>query len=91
MFVMVDDVRKMTSKKSCKPGVYGSFERLLFLFCCCCCGLNSNCFTLSEWILCHFKVFNTTSNLNCRTSVSEQLYMQLIGQHALLHQYRLIF
>ena len=29
---MVDIVREMTSKKSCKFGEYGSFEHLLFLF-----------------------------------------------------------
>ena len=32
MFVMVDYVRKMTVKKSCKYGDYGSFEYLLLLF-----------------------------------------------------------
>ena len=32
MFVMVDYVRKMAAKKSCKYGEYGSFEHLLFLF-----------------------------------------------------------
>ena len=31
MFVMVDYVREMTAKKSCKYGEYGSFEHLLFL------------------------------------------------------------
>ena len=31
MFVMVDCVREMTVKKSCKYGEYGSFEHLLFL------------------------------------------------------------
>ena len=31
MIVMVDHVRKMTVKKSCKYGEYGSFEHLLFL------------------------------------------------------------
>ena len=36
MFVMVDYVGKMTVKKSCRYGKYGSFEHLLFLgFCCC--------------------------------------------------------
>ena len=30
--VMVDCVRKMTVKKSCKYGEYGSFEHLLFMF-----------------------------------------------------------
>ena len=32
MFVMVDYVRKMTMKTSCKYGEHGSFEYLLFLF-----------------------------------------------------------
>ena len=32
MFVMIDYVRKMTAKKSCKYGEYGPFEHLLFLF-----------------------------------------------------------
>ena len=32
MFVMVDYVREITVKKSCKNGEYGSFEHLL-LFC----------------------------------------------------------
>ena len=32
MFMMVDDVREMALKKSCKYGEYGSFEHLLFLF-----------------------------------------------------------
>ena len=32
MFVMVDYVRGMTVKKSCKHGEYGLFEDLLFLF-----------------------------------------------------------
>ena len=32
MLVMVDYVRKMTVKKSCKYGEYGSFEHSLFLF-----------------------------------------------------------
>ena len=32
MFMMVDYVRKMTAKKSCKYGEYGLFERVLFLF-----------------------------------------------------------
>ena len=32
MFVMVDYVREMTVKKSCKYGEYGLFEQLLFLF-----------------------------------------------------------
>ena len=32
MFVMVDFIREMTVKKSCKYGDYGSFEHLLFLF-----------------------------------------------------------
>ena len=31
MLVMVDFVREMTLKKSCKYGKYGSFEPLLFL------------------------------------------------------------
>ena len=31
MSMMVDYVRKMTVKKSCKRDEYGSFERLLFL------------------------------------------------------------
>ena len=31
MFAMVDYVGEMTSKKSCKYAVYGSFEHLLFL------------------------------------------------------------
>ena len=31
MFVMLDYVRVMTVKKSCKCGKYGSFEHLLFL------------------------------------------------------------
>ena len=31
MFVMVDYVREMTVKKSCKCGECGSFEHLLFL------------------------------------------------------------
>ena len=30
MFVMVDCVREMTEKKSCKYGEYGSSEHLLF-------------------------------------------------------------
>ena len=34
MFVMVDYVRKMTVKKSCKYGEHGSFEHLLFLCVC---------------------------------------------------------
>ena len=29
---MVDYARKMTVKKSCKYGEYGSFEHILFLF-----------------------------------------------------------
>ena len=33
MFVMVDCVREMTVKKSCKYAKYGSCEHLLFLFC----------------------------------------------------------
>ena len=33
LFMMVDYVRKMTVKKSCKYGEYGLFERLLFSFC----------------------------------------------------------
>ena len=33
VFVMVDCVRKMTAKKSCKYGEYESFEHLLFLVC----------------------------------------------------------
>ena len=32
MFVMVDYVREVTVKKSCKCGEYGSFEHLLFMF-----------------------------------------------------------
>ena len=36
MFMMVDYVSKMSVKKSCKYGEYGSFEHLLFLWCCCC-------------------------------------------------------
>ena len=32
MFIMVDYVRKMTVKKSCKNYEYGSFQHLLFLF-----------------------------------------------------------
>ena len=32
MFVMVDYVREMTSKKSCKYSKYGSFDHVLFLF-----------------------------------------------------------
>ena len=32
MFVMVDFVRKMTVKESCKCDKYGLFEHLLFLF-----------------------------------------------------------
>ena len=32
MLVMVDNVRKMTVKKSCKYGSCGLFEHLLFLF-----------------------------------------------------------
>ena len=31
MSVMVDNVRERTSKKSCKYGKYGSFQKLLFL------------------------------------------------------------
>ena len=31
MFVVVDYVRKVTVKKSCMYGEYGSFEHLLFL------------------------------------------------------------
>ena len=31
--MMLDDVREMTSKKTCKFGEAGSFEHLLFLFC----------------------------------------------------------
>ena len=31
MFGMVDNVREMAVKKSCKYGEYGSFEHLLFL------------------------------------------------------------
>ena len=31
MFVMVEYVREMAVKKSCKYGEYGSFEHLLFL------------------------------------------------------------
>ena len=31
MLMMVDHVRKMTVKKSCKYGEYGSFQHLLFL------------------------------------------------------------
>ena len=31
MFVVVDYVRQMTVKKSCKYGKYGLFEHLLFL------------------------------------------------------------
>ena len=34
MFVMVDCVRKMAAKKSCKCGECWSFEHLLFLFLC---------------------------------------------------------
>ena len=37
MFVMVDYVREMTVKKSCKYGEYGSFEHLLILFTSCKC------------------------------------------------------
>ena len=33
MFEMVDYVREMIVKKSCKYGKYESFERLFFLFC----------------------------------------------------------
>ena len=32
MFGMVDNVWKMTVKKSCQCGEYGSFEHLIFLF-----------------------------------------------------------
>ena len=32
IFVMVDYVREVTAKKSCKYGKYGSFENLVFLF-----------------------------------------------------------
>ena len=32
MFRMVDYVREMTVKKSCKYGEYGSFEHLIFVF-----------------------------------------------------------
>ena len=32
MFMMVDYVREMTVKKSCKYGKYGMFEHLLFSF-----------------------------------------------------------
>ena len=31
MYMMIDFVGKMTVKKSCKCGDFGSFERLLFL------------------------------------------------------------
>ena len=32
LFMMVDHVRKMTVKKSCKYGEYGLFEYFLFFF-----------------------------------------------------------
>ena len=34
MCVLVDYVKEMASKKSCKCGEFGSFEYLLFLLCC---------------------------------------------------------
>ena len=46
MFVMVDSVREITVKKSCKYGEYGSFKHLLFL-----------CVVLFLFLLCFCFVF----------------------------------
>ena len=45
MFIMVDYVREMTVKKSCKHDEYGLFEHLLFL---------CNIFLLSVYTMCLF-------------------------------------
>ena len=46
MFLMVDYVKKMTVKKFCKYGEYGSFEHLLFLLCVSLCLLIYNSLAL---------------------------------------------
>ena len=42
MFMMVDYVREMTVKKSCKYSKFGSIEHLLFLCCNRCCKTIDN-------------------------------------------------
>ena len=41
-FTVVDNVRQITAKKSCKSGKYGSIEHLLLLFCTLCVWLLHN-------------------------------------------------
>ena len=57
IFVMVDDVKEMASKKSCKHGKHGSFEHVPFLFVC----LIYLFQTLMYWAISIYDVFSTRS------------------------------
>ena len=57
MFMMVDNVREVTSKKSCKYDGYGSFDHFLFLFCymcanVCVCVCVCGCLIVCWFLLC---------------------------------------